>query len=215
MSANQFEERLLLELKSYVNERSAEALDQQRGRRERPKRRSPWRLASGGLTLAAAVAVAAMLANGGSSSGSPASKAAPPVTAASPLVHIRNAAFAIDSEPSGAVYITILRGSEKPDVDAIRGDLAKAGVQAEVVTDVPSCRQLASSPGAPSPVGSAQVDAVTDALDRPLSVDGDLVYSVDASADTRGTTLWIMFSGTLSTIFVERTADSGPQPNCL
>jgi hypothetical protein len=216
MSANQFEERLLLELKSYVNERSDEALDQQesQGRRVRPKRRSPWRLASGGISVAAVVAVAAVLANGGASSGSPASKV-PSTTAGGPLVHIRNAAFAIDSEPSGAVDITILQGSEKPDVDAIRSDLAKAGVQAEVVTNVPSCQQLASSPGAPSPVGSAQVDAVIDALDRPLSVNGDLVYSVDASADTNGTTLWIMFSSTLSTIFVERTANLGPQPNCL
>lgn len=216
MSANQFEERLLLELKGYVAEQSNQAVGRQEGRRRvRSKRRSS-RLARGGLTVAAAVAVTAVLANGGALPGMPTPTAPSRATVSGPLVHIRNAAFAIDSEPSGTVDITILQGDEKPDVDAIRSDLAKAGVAAEVVTNVPNCQQLASRPGAPSPVGSARAGIVADVWDHPLSMsDGGLGYSVDRSASTRGTTLWIMFSSTLSTIFVERTTDSGPQPNCL
>ena len=216
MSTEQFEERLLLELKGYVNERSGQAVSQQQeSRRTTPKRRSPWRLASGGISVAVAIALAVVVANDGSLTGSPASKA-PSATATGPLFHTRNAAFAIDAEPSGAVTITILDGSEKPDVDAIRSDLARAGVHASVVTNVPTCQQLAAdSSGAPTPVGSAQAKAVTDAVDHPFFKNGDLVYSVDTSVNTRGTTLWIMFSSTLSTIFVERTADSGPQPDCL
>jgi hypothetical protein len=217
MSAEQFEDRLLAELKNHVTERStsSEAVSEQQGRRERTKRPSPWRLASGGITVAVAVALAAVLANGGSSTAPPTAQL-PSATATGPLFHARNAAFAIDAEPSGSVDITILQGDEKPDVAALRAGLAKAGVQARVVTNVPTCQQLASSPGAPSPVGSAKADAVNDIVDHPLSdKNGDLVFSVDTSAHTRGTTLWIMFSSTLSTIFVERTVNSGPQPNCL
>ena len=221
MSAEQFEDRLLAELKNHVTERSrssepvAAAAAEQQGRRERTRHASPWRLASGGITVAAAIAVAAVLANGGSATTPPVAQP-PSATATGPFFHARNAAFAIDAEPSGAVDITILQGNEKPDVAALRTALAKAGVQAQVVTNVPTCQQLASIPGAPSPVGSAQANAVEDIVDRPLSdANGDLVFSVDTSAHARGTTLWIMFSSTLSTIFVERTADSGPQPNCL
>jgi hypothetical protein len=219
MSANRFEERLLLELKGYVAEQSdlAAGRQGQKGRRRvRSKRRATWRLASVGVSVAAALAVFATMAGGGALPGMPTSTAPSRPTESGPLVHIRNAAFAIDSEPSGTVDITILQGDEKPDVDAIRNDLAKAGVAAKVVTNVPSCQQLASSPGAPSPVGSAQADIVADVWDHPLAESGNgLGYSVDRSANTRGTTLWIMFSSTLSTIFVERTTDAGPQPNCL
>jgi hypothetical protein len=218
MSAEQFEDRLLAELKNHITERSrsSEAAAEQQARRERTRHApSPWRLAGGGITVAAAIAVAAVLANGGSATTPPAAQT-PSVTAAGPLYHARNAAFAIDAEPSGSVDITILKGDEKPDVAALRTDLAKAGVQAQVATNVPTCQQLASSPGAPSPVDSAKSNAVDDIVDHPLSdANGDLVFSVDTSAHARGTTLWIMFSGTLSTIFVERTADTGPQPNCL
>lgn len=217
MSAERFEDRLLAELKGYVGERTGQAAAPQEGRRAGPRRRSTWRLASGGLSVAAAIAVAAVVANVGSATGSaPASKApAIATTASGPLFHTRNAAFAIDAEPSGVVDITILKGDEEPDIAALRSDLARAGVRASVVTNVPTCELLAQRPGAPSPVGSAQSDTVTDAADRPISINSDFVYQVDASADTRGTTLWIMFSSTLSTIFVERTVDSGPQPNCL
>jgi hypothetical protein len=221
MSAEQFEDRLLAELKHHVTERSrsseavAVAVAEQQGRRERTRHASPWRLAGSSITVAAAIAAAAVLANGGPPTAPPAAQS-PSATATGPLFHAHNAAFAIDAEPSGAVDITILQGNQKPDVAALRTALAKAGVQAQVVPNVPTCQQLASRPGAPSPVGSAQANAVADIMDRPLSdANGDLVFSVDTSAHARGTTLWIMFSSTLSTIFVERTASSGPQPNCL
>jgi hypothetical protein len=219
MSTERFEERLLRELKGYIEERPAPdgAVGDQDGRGARSGRRSPWRLAGSGISVAATVAVAVVAVGtiGGSPSGAAASKV-PAATAAGPLFHAQSAAFAIDVVASGAVDITILKGSEKPDVDALRGDLAKAGVHARLLTNVPTCRQLADRPGAPTPVESAQANAVIDMADRPLpDKDGDLVYSLDTSAATRGTTLWIMFSSTLSTIFVERTTDSGPQPNCL
>lgn len=213
MNADDFEERLLQELKGYVADRARDTAIGHRGgtRATRPKRRPTWRLAGGGTAVAIATGVALMVVMSPSATPGAAS-----VTEPDRAFHARNAAFAIDAAPSGAVDITILEGSDKPDIDALRSDLAKAGVDAKVATDVPTCQALAQSPGAPSPVDSAHVRFVTDRLDFPFYRDGDLIYSVDASADkTRGTTLWIMFSSTLSTIVVERTTDSSPQPDCM
>jgi hypothetical protein len=225
MNAGHFEEELLQELKDYVTGRSGQAVVHRADRRAALRSRPHWRLASGGVGIAAAaITVAAVLANGSPPLQSSAPQSSAPQSSApqsssahetGPLFHVQDAGFAIDAEPTGAVDITILDGSGEPDVNALRSDLAKAGVIARVMADVPTCRQLASSPGAPSPVGSAQAQAVSDPLDHPFYQDGDLVYAVDASAATRGTTLWIMFSTTLSTLFVERTADQGPHLNCL
>jgi hypothetical protein len=179
-------------------------------------------MASGGFGVAVTLAAATVLAYGSPtgtsattpSTGSTAARAASATGSGQP-VHVENAAFAIDTVPPAAVDITIFEGSERPDVDAIRGDLAKAGVYAEVLTDVPTCAQLAKTPGAPAPVDIYDVKPIVDASDHPFFKNGDLVYSVDTSADIRGTTLWLMFSGTLSTMVVERSADSSPKPNCM
>lgn len=211
MNADNFEERLLQELKGHVADRARDAAIGHRGgsRVMRPKRRPTWRLAGGGAAIA--VGAAALVVMNSSATPGPAS-----ATGSGHTFHAQNAAFAIDAAPSGAVDITILKGSDKPDIGALRSDLAQAGVDAKVATDVPTCQALAQSPGAPSPVDSAHLRFVTDRLDYPFYRNGDLIYSVDASAEkTRGTTLWIMFSSTLSTIVVERTLDSGPQPDCL
>jgi hypothetical protein len=222
MNAEHFEERLMLELKSYVEERSDRPAGRRASRRATPRLQSHWRLATGGIGVgvAAVVGVAVALATG-----SPAAQTAqtaqtgqtatPGGTVTGPLFHTANAAYAIDEQRSGAVDITILDASGQPDIDALRSDLAKAGVDARVMANVPTCDALAKIPGAPSPVGSAQARIVTDPLDYPFSRNGDFAFSVDASARTHGTTLTIMFSGDLSTISVERTSDSGPLPNCL
>ena len=222
MNAEHFEERLLQELKSYVDERSAEAVGRRAPRRTmprlspssprpRPGHRTYLRLALGGIGVAVAVAVgiAATL------SVRPNTEQTPYMPTAGPLPHAQNAAFAVEAQPSGAVVIVILDGSGKPDTNALRSDLARAGVHARVMADVPTCAQLAKIPGAPTPVGSAQAQVVADPLDFPFTDHGDLAYSVDASARADGTTLTIMFSSTLATIFLERTASSGPLPNCL
>jgi hypothetical protein len=228
MSAKQFEERLLLELKDYVNERAAAdpaAGGRPEGRRARAERRrgSPWRLASGGISVAVAIALAVVLTNGGSPINSSASNVpyttkstAPNPATSGPLVHVEDAGFAVDAEPAGLVDITITQGWAKPDVDAIRAALAKAGISARVVADVPTCAQLQSSPGGPTPVSSAQAVPVLDPRDQLLTNSaGDDVFQVDASAAARGTTVWILFSSTLSTMVTERLADSSPQPNCI
>ena len=225
MSAKQFEEKLLTELKDYVNERAEQTEARAEGRRARAERerRSPWRLASGGLTVAAAIALAVVLTDGGSPADPSASKL--PVTSSSiapdpatsgPFFHVDDAGFAIDAEPSGVVDITILKGSASPDIDAIRSGLAKAGVHARVVR-VPTCLQLKSSPGAPSPVGSAQSVSVTDPKDQLMTNSaGDVVYQVDTSgALTHDTTVVIVVANTLSTLTTERLTDTSPIPNCL
>jgi hypothetical protein len=231
MSAKQFEERLLLELKDYVNERSTQAAARPEGRRSRAERRarsasSPWRLASGGISLAAVIALAVVLTDGGAPSGSSAANVpftttatAPDPATAGPLYHVEDAGFAVDAEASGVVDITITEGSAQPDVDAVRSALAKAGIVAKVLANVPTCAELKTlqnTPGAPTPVESAQADAVTDMKDQLLTDSaGDEVFQLDRSAATHGTTVWILFSSTLSTMATERLTDSSPKPNCL
>jgi hypothetical protein len=224
MKAESFEGRLLEELKGYVDERSTRAVGRPEGRRAtaarvaRATRRAHWRLAGLGVGAAAAITAAAVVANS-SSAGSPDLQGGTSSSASGQFYHFyhaQNAGFAIDSEPSGAVEITIVDGSEEPDVDAMRSELAKAGVHAKVLTNVPTCQQLARTPGAPAPIGSGvPIAAPADVLDHP-DIQGDkVIYSVDAHPKTPDTTLWIMFSSTLSTITMERILDSGPQPNCL
>jgi hypothetical protein len=225
MSAKQFEERLLAELKDYVNERPATSTARPQGRRARAERarRSTWRLASGGLSVAAAIALVVVLTDGGAPAGSAASKLPAVGSAVAPdpatydsLYHVQDAGFAIDDEPGSVVDITILQGDAKPDVAAIRVDVAKAGIPARVV-QVPTCTQLVASPGAPSPVGSAQAVSVTDPKDHFFwDSSGHLVFQVDASAAAdRDTTVWLVVADTLSTLLTERLADTSPQPNCL
>jgi hypothetical protein len=165
-----------------------------------------WRLVGGGV--AAALTAVTLTAHSTPPSGTTSG------TVDTRPLHVLDAGFAIDSDHKGSVDITILQGSGQPEAEVLRSDLAVAGVDAKVMLNVPTCRQLAESPGAPSPVYSAESEPVADTLDYPFYEKGHLIYSVDTSAKTRGTTLWIMFSGTLSTIYIERTADSGKQPNC-
>lgn len=209
MNAENFEERLLQELKGYVGtgtttERRLE------GRRATTtaKRRSSWRLAGGGIGVAAVMGLAMAMTTGSAASSN--------ASGADAVVHFQNANFTVDSQPSGAVVITILNGKGLPDVPALRDALTKAGIAAKVLTGVPTCQELAQRPGTPSPAYSAAVNYAQDSSDFPTTAaNGDFAYSVDTSPQTQGTTLWIMFSGTLSTMVVERTHDWGLQPNCI
>jgi hypothetical protein len=216
MNDESFEDRLLTELKGYVDGRAGQSATGQAGRRATSKRRAPWRLASGGVGVAAAIAVAVVLANG-----SPNTSLTPDAAPTTPVapIQVQNADFAIESEPATeTVEITILDGSKKPDVNTLRRALAEAGVSAEVLTSVPTCQQLVNIPSAPTPIPSASVQTALDPVDHLnfVGAKGDLVYTVDASpARTRNTTVWVMFSSSLSTIVVERALDSSPRPNCV
>ena len=215
MNEEKFEDRLLAELKGYVHGRAGQSAAAQPTRRTTSKRGAVWRLA-GGVGVATAIAAAVFLADGSPTTSL--NPGAAPTTPVTPI-HVQNADFAVESEPaSQTVAITILDGAKKPDADVLRNALAEAGVRAEVLTSVPTCRQLADIPGAPTPVPSASVQTVLDPVDQLISVGtvGDLVYKVDASpARTRNTTVWVMFSSSLSTIVVERALDSSPRPNCV
>jgi hypothetical protein len=215
MNEANFEDRLLAELKGYVHVRAGQSAAAQASRRATSKRGAAWRL-TGGVGVATAIAGAVFLANG-----SPTTSLNPGAAPTAPVapIHVQNADFAVASEPATqTVEITILDGAKKPDADVLRNALAKAGVRAEVLTSVPTCRQLAKIPGAPAPVPSASVQTVLDPVDQLISVGavGDLVYKVDASpARTRNTTVWVLFSSSLSTIVVQRALDSSPRPNCV
>ena len=101
-----------------------------------------------GTGLAAAVAVAAF-ATGTAGLGGTAAQA--PLQAA-------DAAYTVQSASDGLVKLIIVDPEAKPNVDALRRDLARAGVKANVIANAPACS--GKQPPTPAPadkIGRAHV----------------------------------------------------------
>jgi hypothetical protein len=228
MNAQRFEERLMHELKSYVQERarapheqaaefgtqrsadvgtgtgtdtgtgtSASALIRHGGRRPHPR---PRTVAAVGAGVTAAIAAAVLTTGAVGTAG----------TAPHALFHVANAAYAVQQEPAGVVKLTILDANGRPDVNALRRDLAKAGVDARVLADVAPCSHPLAHPR-PTPRSLPPVPPVPDRIEFE---NGRLVYYLNTGEVTQGTTLSILFGHNLGTIGVALSA-SDDLPTCM
>lgn len=222
MTTERFEERLMLELTTRVRERAreqgvgaalgtpavtdiggesaavgVEALTARHGGRRRL--RLGTIAAATGLT--AAIATVAITSAGGTLAGG-----APQ----HPLFHMANAAYAIQQEPTGLVKLTILDANGTPNVDELRSDLAKAGIKARVLADVPDCRRPQPHP---SPVSTLlpPADAAPPRFD---TEDGKLVFSIDPRSVIPGQTIFVMYGQTLRHVAIALNA-SGDVPACI
>ena len=224
MNTERFEERLLLDLTTRVRERARER-EHSAGSAfgttaaagpgdesaavgvevltARPRGRHRLRLsaiaAATGLT--AAIAAAAI-----TSAGSTLAGGAPQ----HPLFHMANAAYAVQQEPTGIVKLTILEADGKPDVAALRSDLAKAGINARVLAGVPDCSHPLSHPS-PNPAVLPPADA---APPRSDIENGRLVFSMDPRSVVPGVTFSVMYGRSLRSFAIALSA-SDHVPDCL
>ncbi|HEV2346259.1 MAG TPA: hypothetical protein VGS97_19325, partial [Actinocrinis sp.] len=227
-NAERFEERLMYELKSHVQER-AQALAHERvqerevpggGRRlarARPRPRPrPRTVVAASAGLAAVIAAAVLItgntaATSSAGTGGDAGRIVVSVSGTPrALVHIANAAYTVQQEPAGIVKLTILDARGKPDVNALRRDLAAAGVDARVLADLAVCRS-------PLPSSSPGIELLPPAKlppDRVTFENGKLVYYLDTNEVSPGMTLSILFGDSLGTIGVALTSTDA-LPTCI
>ena len=196
MNTERFEERLMLELKTRVRERAQERQAGEEGvaagvdtlvarRRGRYRPRFGTVAAATGLTAAITAAVL-------TATGSPLAAGARQHA----LFHMATAAYAVQQEPTGIVKLTILDGDGRPNADELRADLAKAGINARVLTDVPDCQR-------PQPHPSPDLGLLPPAdaqAPRGGIEDGKLVYYIDPRSVVPGVTFSVLFGKSLRTL---------------
>jgi len=221
MNAERFEERLMHELKSYVQERAPRqgaieddapapiaAAYSGRGA-ARPRlfaRLRPRTVVIAGAGFATAVAVSAAVFTAGTA----ATGAANAGAKSHPLYYAANAAYSVRQQPDGIIKLTILDENGRPDVDTLRSDLAKAGVKASVRADVPDCRGPQPHPS-PDPRLLPPPNTVPDRVERE---NGKLVYYLDPREVVPGVTFSVMYGKSLRhTEFALNP--SGHVPACL
>ncbi|HEU5331708.1 MAG TPA: hypothetical protein VFU73_03065, partial [Actinocrinis sp.] len=197
MNTERFEERLMLELKSHVRERAQARQAAEDGvaagvetlvARRRGRRRPRFGTVAGAAGLTAAIAAAVVTSTSGTlADGAP----------HHPLFHAVNAAYSVQQEPTGLVKLTILDANGRPNVDELRSDLAKAGINAKVLADVPDCQhpQPRPSPGE-TPLPLPPADAVTahSAIEN-----GKLVFYMDPRLVVPGEMFSVLFGKSLQT----------------
>jgi hypothetical protein len=222
MNTERFEERLMQELKSYVRLRgqdqlsatgesdAAAAVDEPApveayqaaiGRPAGRLRVRPRTLAvAAGLTAAIGAAVLA---------GTTAATNNADRRPAQPLFYVANAAYSVKQEPQGIVKLTILDADGKPDADTLRSDLAKAGVNARVLSDVPDCR----SPQ-PRPSPETQLPPAGLIPDHTEFENGRLVYYLNTKELFAGRMFTLMYGQSLQSFEVILGA-SDYRPTCI
>jgi hypothetical protein len=223
MTTDGFEERLMRELRTYVHERAQERpqaddataaadggayLTNAAGADHRGAR--PRLLAIGACLAATAAAAAVAVFSAGTTTG--VAGTAPGATAQAPLFQAVNAAYTVQQEPAGVVKLTILDASGRPDVEALRSDLAQAGVNASVIVNVPPCTRPQPHPRATSRPGLPPANLVPD---RVGEENGQEVYYLDTKEVTPGTTFSLLFGQTLGEITVGLSPPGYPLLTCI
>ncbi|UWE13465.1 hypothetical protein [Actinacidiphila bryophytorum] len=139
MNTEGFEDRLMHELKNHVLQNAQHVNADETGG-ARPVRSSPVRWVPLGLVagLAAAVAVTTLVVGQSASPGAPGALTASADGGRS-LTRITNAAYTLEKDPAGGVRLTIENQAGKPDIEAMRNDLARMGVRAKVLAGDPNC----------------------------------------------------------------------------
>jgi hypothetical protein len=232
MNTQGFEERLMQELKSYVHDQATQhaatdsrtqdeadtaSVDGRRVVRPRP------RAIAVGTGVAAVIAAAAYLAGSiGTTAGTGAAGGSPAVHRQ--LIHSANAAYDVQQEPDGTVKLTILDENGKADVNTLRNDLAKAGVNARVLSDVRDCT---SPQPHPTPTYYAlppallppqrltfELEKGKPANGQPGSAKGKIVYYFAPDSLLPGQVLTIMYAQSLRTFSVA-ISDAGNLPTCF
>lgn len=209
MNTERFEDRLMLELKARVRERARErqaapqsvtaGVDALVARRT-VRRRLRFGTIAAATGLTAAIATAVFTATSSTMAGG----------AQHPLFKVANAAYAVQQEQTGIVKLTILDGDGRPNVDELRADLAKAGIDARVLADVPDCQR-------PQPRQSPELGLLPPAdaqAPRGDIEDGKLVYYIDPRSVVPGVTFSIMFGSSLQTIEMSLT-EPDDVPTCM
>jgi len=195
MTTERFEDRLMLDLKARVRERAQErraapesvaaGVDALVARRT-GRRRLRFGTIAAATGLTAAIATTVFTATSSTMAGG----------AHHPLFKVANAAYAVQQEPTGIVKLTILDGDGRPNADELRADLAKAGINARVLADVPDCQR-------PQPHPSPDLGLLPPAdaqAPRGGIEDGELVYYIDPRSVVPGVTFSVLFGKSLRTL---------------
>jgi len=200
----------MLELKTRVRERAQERQAGEEGvaagvdtlvarRRGRYRPRFGTVAAATGLTAALTAAVL-------TATGSPLAAGARQHA----LFHMATAAYAVQQEPTGIVKLTILDANGKPDVDKLRSDLAKAGINARVLADVPDCQHPQPHP---SPADTRLPPADVAPLHSEIE-NGRLVYYMDPRLVLPGETFSLFYGKSLQSIEMA-LSQSDDLPGCM
>ncbi|WP_369275908.1 hypothetical protein AB5J55_43640 [Streptomyces sp. R11] len=154
MNPERFEERLMHELKNHVQRAQQEGAEETAAPRPARSRRVRWVPVTVGAGLTAAAAITALILGQAPNAGG--GQAVSSGTGQS-LGRITNVAYTLEQQNTGKVKLTIEDPSGKPDVEAMRRDLAHMGVRAKVLLGDPEC--LSSPPPAGAGDGSPETPA--------------------------------------------------------